>query len=402
MAWLALFVAFLVAAAVMVARLWAEGTEAALNSTEGQLIEVITDPEQPGFEALLDPTPTLLIAHTDNGELIGVTVMARTAVEGGGHMILIGPNVLVEAVPGSGEGRFVNDAYIENGLGGVEEILGQMFGFGFVNAIEMSTPELGASLGLVQPIQMELLDDLGPEADSGSIEVWLERGITELDGPTAAEVYSHLGADEAEVNRQERQADLWQDWIDKIGTAADPDSAAAVSDRVLAAYLLAFSRGEVQVQTLPTRMAVFDDNKPFYVLDAEDLTWISELSEAIVPVPVPPAGESWPRIRLLDGTGSSATRDAALAALFDLEMQAVILGNADEFSVETSRVIHYEPDDAAEAAEDVVDDADAQAVVDATDAQAVADRLGIELEIAEGPDQAGILTVVIGTDWPLS
>lgn len=381
--WLALFPLFLGLAGFVVVRLWEAGTKAALHSTEGQTIEIITDPLEAGFEAVLDPTPTLLIAHTDNGGLAGVTVVARASTDAGGHLVLIDPLLFVRSAPGSDEGRFVSEVFQAEGVDGLEALIGGVFGFGFGHAIELSGDDLGAAMSLAEPIPLELFDDLVTGEGTGEEVVWIESGSSALDGSTAAAVYNFVHPSDVGVNRQERQRVLWQSWLSKIGSAEDRSAAAEVVDPVLSSYLLSLAAGEVAVEILPTRLVVFDDSKPFYVLEDEDLVWIDAKADAMVPVPMPPLGESWPNIRLLDGVGDQSAFSAARDMMFDLKLQVTVVGNAAEFGVERSSIAYY-------------------ATADETAATAVAQALGIGSELSEEPGRPGQLTVTIGEDWPVS
>lgn len=380
--WLVLFPLFLGFAGFLVVRLWEAGTRAALYTTEGQTIEIITDPTQPGFEALLDPTPTLLLAHTDDGALIGITAMTRTSVDAGGHMVLIGPLLFVRSEAGSDEGRFLSEVFDTEGLDGLRRAVGAMFGFGFGSAVEWSTEDLAAAMGQAAPLPLNLADNLTRQASSGEETVWIEGGPVQLDGPTAAAVYNFVNPADVEVNRQERQRGLWQAWLAKVGSADDPAALADVGDQRLTSYLLPLARGDVAVEILPTRLVAFDENDPFYVLEEEDLAWLALQADAMVPVPVPPSGESWPSIRLLDGVGDPDGFSEALDALFDIKMQVVIVGNAVEFGVERSSVVYHATDDETAAA-------------------AVSSALGLESQLSEEAGQPGVITVIVGEDWQI-
>ncbi|NIR35075.1 MAG: hypothetical protein GWN79_04965, partial [Actinobacteria bacterium] len=55
-----------------------------------------TDPTAPGYVAFVEPTPTMLLTHVDGGQLAGVSVLARTALDRGGTLVLISADMLVE------------------------------------------------------------------------------------------------------------------------------------------------------------------------------------------------------------------------------------------------------------------------------------------------------------------
>ena len=63
--WRFVFPVLVIAAGVAVLLLWRAGTKSVLDSTDGREVEIVTDPGAPGYVAFVDPTPTLLVAHTD-------------------------------------------------------------------------------------------------------------------------------------------------------------------------------------------------------------------------------------------------------------------------------------------------------------------------------------------------
>ena len=93
--WRFLFPLLVVAAGVAVFVLWREGTKSVLDSIDGREVELVVDPAEPGYEAFVDPTPTLMVVHTEQGALVGVTVLAQTALEAGGSGVLLAADLLV-------------------------------------------------------------------------------------------------------------------------------------------------------------------------------------------------------------------------------------------------------------------------------------------------------------------
>src|SRR4051812_10895236 len=59
------FIAALVVLVLLVPMLTYVGAHAVLQSSQGRELNVETDPSKPGFEAQVDPTPTLLMVQTD-------------------------------------------------------------------------------------------------------------------------------------------------------------------------------------------------------------------------------------------------------------------------------------------------------------------------------------------------
>ncbi len=99
------FPLLLLAAAVWSAFLVLEGFDRVLDSEEGEVVEVVTDPTAPGFEAFVEQTWSMLVATEDlDGELVQVAVVAASDRGGSGGTVLLLPAELPVAVEGGSNG----------------------------------------------------------------------------------------------------------------------------------------------------------------------------------------------------------------------------------------------------------------------------------------------------------
>jgi len=379
--WRFAFPVMVVAAAAGVLLLWRAGTKAVLDSADGQLIEVITDPALPGFEAFVDPTPTLLIAHTDGNNLVGITVMARTALDRGGNMVVLSPDMLVPTDTSPGQTAvLLGQAYSSGGIDQLQTLVEGMFGFGFTEVIEADAQTLGSLMQLVEPIPFRLADDLVVRDGSGGIESWLTHGVMELDGQVAAEVYGFRNPGEFDVNRVERQIDLWRAWIARLGAAADIQAAALPFDTGLSPYLRSFATGTFDIATPPVDAVQMDpESLPLYVAGDAGDAWIARKAIDMVPLPISTRLAQRPSVRLLDGTGNSDNRLAVREELVADGAVISIVGNASVFGVPATIVSYHSADSEADAAR-------------------IAAALGAELKFDEKPDLPYELTVTVGLD----
>ena len=373
--WRFVFPLVLVGFALASFQLWRTGTRAVLNSTDGTVVEVVSDPDAPGYQAFAVPTPTMLTLHTDDGELVGVTVLARTLLDNGGQLVLVSADL---AADGVGDPTLA-EVYAVEGAAGVERSVGVLFGFGFLEALEIDTIDFGRLLELAEPIAFHLLDDL-ISADADGTEVWLERGGTLLEGEIAAEVYRWRNPGEVDANRNERQADLWESWLASIALADDLVAATLPFESGLSPYLRALAIGESDIQLLP---AVPNDAgpEPTYVLDENATTWLAETADRMVPLPIPALGVDVATVRLLDGVGDPSIADEARAVVARLS-ELIVVGNAAEFGLPTTTVSYH-------------DEADAPL------AEALAAQLNAEVAADLRLDEPVDLTVTIGADWEI-
>ena len=365
----------IVALGAAVFLLWRQGTKAVLDSTDGTVVEIVTDPDAPGYEVFVDPTPTLLIAHLDDGELVGVTILAATLLDNGGQAVLIGAEVASDGA----DGPTLAQRWRTGGMEALETDLGALFGFGFVETDAIETPELAQLLSLSEPLPVNVLDDLVAVGSDGAVTTFRRAGGRELSGDDAAELYRWRNPGEFEANRSERQLDLWESWLLRVAAADDPLTVTLPDDAGLSPYLRAFAGGQADLQILPAVPDAGQAADAVYSLDERGRAWLTEIADRMVPLPVSPIGSTTPSVRLLDGTGDADIRAAALDLLAD-RSEVRVLGNASEFGIVTTTVTHHRADGA-------------------TAAEALAAELGAEVVFSDEPDQPVDLTVLIGTDW---
>jgi hypothetical protein len=376
--WRFVFPLMVAGAGIAVLLLWEAGTKAVLDSTDGEELAVVTDPAAPGFEAFVDPTPTMLLVHTDGGQLSGVTVLSQTALDNGGTAVLLSADLLVE-VDGVAA-AYLREAYTAGGADAVETLVAELFGFGFLERVELDASQLREWMRLVEPVPFNLLDDLLQINEAGDTEVWLSRGRKDLDGELAAQIYGFTNPGESDANRIERQLDLWVSWLDAIGRADDLAAATLPFDDGLSPFLRSLGGGSAEVSILAADVVTDAEGESFLMLNASQLDRVAEIAEAIVPVPIAPPLSERSTVRLLNGTDNPEIRDEAMELLIELEITIGVIGNALEFGVQQTSVTYHR--------------AQAQA-----DADRVAAVLGTVATLVENLDQPVDLTIVIGANW---
>lgn len=373
--WRFVFPIVLAGLAMASLQLWRTGAKAVLESTDGTVVEIVSDPDAPGYQAFAVPTPTMLTLHIDDDELVGVTVLARTLLGGGGQLVVVSSDLAADGA----SGPTLADVYADEGLAGVERSVGTLFGFGFLETLEVDTVSFARLLGLAEPIAYNLLDDL-ISTDADGTEVWLERGGTLLDGEAGAQVYRWRNPGEVDANRNERQADLWESWLASIAAADDLIAATLPFDDGLSPYLRALANGQSDIQLLPA-VPTDTGSAPTYVLNDNAMSWLAVIADRMVPLPIPAPGVDVATVRLLDGIGDHALAAEARGVVARLS-ELVVVGNASEFGLGTTMVSYHD-----------------EAGVPL--AEALAAQLNAEVAADLRPDEPVDLTVTIGTDWEI-
>ncbi len=379
--WRFVFPLLVIFAGAAVFLLWKAGTKAVLDSTDGRLVNVITDPSLPGYEAFVDPTPTMLIAHVDQGELVGITVMARTALDKGGNLVVLSPDLLVETDTTPGQTAvLLGQAYSSGGIDRLQTLVEGMFGFGFTEVTQLDTKQLGGLMALVAPIPFGLADDLVQRNGSGGVDVWLRHGVKELDGQVAAKVFGFRNPGEFDANRVERQLDMWRSWINEVSNAPDLMAATLPFRTGISPYLRSFATGTVDIQAVPMSPVQMDPKAlPLYVTGANGDAWIARKALEMDPLPISTRASHRPSVRLLDGTGDSRNRLAMRQELVADGEVISIIGNAASFGRRSTTVTYHVADFKQRAAQ-------------------IAQSIGAELVFDEQPDLPYDVTVTVGLD----
>ena len=373
------FPVLVLAAGIVVLFLWREGTKAVLDTTDGRDVSLPTDPTEPGFLAFATPTPTMLIAHVDETDsLIGVTVLARTALERGGSLVTLSPDLLV--TPAVGEPVFLGETYAREGIVGLEGVVGELFGFGFTDDSMVIDPAgLEAWFELVEPVPFRLDDDLVELDGEGVERVVIEAGAREFDAATLAAVYRWKNPDEVDANRFTRQDLIWRAWLDQIRAAEDLLAATLPFDDGLPPYLRSLGTGVADLSIAPMAPVGFDPLNPIYSIPDARAGWAAEKALEMVPLPIGHRPGARPTVQVLDGTGDTASRDRLLPTLVAAGAEISIIGNAPEFGVTETVVAYHQTQFEARAV-------------------AFGEAIGAGVVFDDDPSQPVDLTVTIGTD----
>lgn len=379
--WGLVFPLLVVAAAALVFAVWRDGTRLVLESNAGERIETITDPTAPGYRALVDPTPTMLVAHlSDGGDLVGITVLAQTVLARGGAAVLISAESLLEPTDDPADAVFVRELYETSGIDGLSRAVGELFGFGFRETLEVSTSELGGWLRLVEPLPVVLSDDLVSVDAEGLVTTEYRAGVHQLSGAEAAEVYGWLNPGEFDSNRTQRQVELWEVWLSRVGAADDLMAATLPLDDGLSPYLRSLGAGSRRLEVMELVPVSFGgDDPPFYAQTDEQRAQLESLARGMVPLPIGSHLGARPSVSLLDGTGTGVG-DQMLPLLVDAGAEVAVLGNAPVFGVADTTVAYHSVDDQRAAL-------------------VLADAIGASAIFVEDLNRLVDLTVTVGLDW---
>lgn len=353
------------------------GVRVILDSSDGEVVDPVLDPDEPGYRALIQPSPTMLLIHeNEEGNMVGGTVLALASTEGDGGSVMVFPPGLVGDVPDVGP-ITVDGAFVFSGGDAARSVAEWAMHIGVPDVVVMSDAELAEMVAASGPITIQNPDT-----------VRLADGTTFPAGPLVLQpeevprFMGHLDPGESRLNQLLRQELVWNAWIDQLGNSgavAFPGE----QDAGLARFLTGIVDGENRVESVP----LIADAEAERGGSTADLLVDEEAFAAMVPalIPFPTGAGEGDRfiVRVLAGTEDSAAVPLAARRIIAGGGQINMVGNADEFGQVTTEIIYYDP-------------------ARRRDAERVAEALGFGtvIRIDEIDDTADVV-VVLGADADL-
>lgn len=367
------YVAALAVLGLMVPVLGWVGVRAILDSSDGQVVDPQLDPEEPGYQALVSPSPTLLLAQLDEeGTLAGVAVLglADEASEGGG--VLLVPPATVGDVPDIGE-LPLDAAYAFSGLDALRATAEFALGIGIDEAVVVDAADWAAVLELTGPLRLTNPDAL--RAEDGTVA--FPSGAIELAPADVPRYAALLRPDETRLNRLLRQELVWRAWLDALSDASGEVAFPGEEGRGLARFLPAIAAGQARIEPLPVQQVEGDDGSELFEVDPDAL---GRVLPEIIPFPASNGERSRPLVRILAGSGPGAGTAEVAGGVVRAGGQVVIVGNADRFDYDETLITYWDPSHRESA-------------------EAVAETLGFgTVAQVDEVDESADIVVVIGRD----
>jgi hypothetical protein len=336
------FALAIVALAAAIPALGYMGVSAILSSRGGRLVDTSVAPDEPGYEAIVEPTPVALVVHTDAGRLAGLTVLSLANPDGGGGVLFVPVDTLTDPSTQSFGFDRLRGAFEVAGADGVQRATANVLNASFTDVIEVDRAQLAALTAPVAPLRLDNPDDLDGQDAAGG-EVSFEDGPLELAAENVGAYLAIREANESDLNRLVRNQLLWEAWIAAVAAAPDPATAVPGEGGTgLGRFIGQLSSGTVVYETLPVEEAGSEntgeeapaedtgeaDAAGFAVVDGD----VPALVARLIPLPAAANPGSRVRVRLLDGAGSPETVRAIVEPLVIAGAQIVAIGNADRFT----------------------------------------------------------------------
>jgi LytR cell envelope-related transcriptional attenuator len=294
-------------------------------STPGEYVDPSLRPDEPGYVAVVTPTPTLLVVHKGSDDVLsGVTLLALRSGNEGGSVIVM---------PAATRARAGDDdvtlaaAYAEEGAQAVARAAGDVLNLDVGVPVELDDAELASLLEPVGPLSLELEHDVG----------YWEAGEVEIDPDQAGAFLSARRDDESELGRLPRQESFWQAWLDQLA-GADAASIPGEDDAGLGRFLHGLTSGPLSVTSLP--VAPVSGSSAAEEELAADVDMVAAVVADQVPYPQEPAPGRRVRVRLLNGTEDTDLVVQVVPLLVGAGAEIGLSGNAESFEEPQTRLLY--------------------------------------------------------------
>lgn len=335
------FPAVLVACTILIPVLAYAGRKTVLQSTDGVLLTEVTDPNAPGWQAITEPTPTLLLVQVDAANVPnGLTVLSLTG-EGAGGLIFVPMTTVLELAD---LGMIPLNAAAARGVDalrtGVEGVLGAG-----MDEVQIVSPQQWADLATpVGPLTIDNPDAVTvaePDAEGKTVErILFAKGTITVAPAEVAAYLATTSPGENDLNRLVRHKAFWDAWLRKVGASNDPAVVPGEVETGLGRFVRALGRDRVEKFPLPVQGAGIPGTTATVYVPIE--AQVRSLVARLVPFPVGAPPGARPRLRVLDGTGKLDHGLRAVGLLVEGGGQIDQIGNARSFDVAATELVYYD------------------------------------------------------------
>ena len=309
------------------------GFRVILDSSDGKLIKRVTDPAAPGYEAVVEKTPTAMAAVVaPDGSLDSVVVFALTSDTSGGVLLIPGSLGV-----GTDFGLFPLTALWKFGqLEAVEAEVGKTLNLNFTESFAISASDWSALVGPYAPLTLSIPDAVRDAKDA----TVFPKGAVSLKADQVGTFLTSRSAKDIDLNLLIRQELFWKAWLAKVKTSSSPFPTPTISG--IGRFIATIARGQVSISSLPVvpgpiAPAALGGAQTYIVKESAALASVA----AIVPFPDGASGRR-PRMRVLDGTGKLSNGINAAIMLNAAGGQVDVVGNAKSYGQARTQIIYFE------------------------------------------------------------
>jgi hypothetical protein len=325
--WMAGFAAALAVAILLGGALALVGVRTLRDSTAGRTL-TRTDPSEPGFEGLLEPTPTLLVVHASDGVLRSAALLALATGDAGGSVLLLPPAVEV------GDGAGAATLEVTYAFGATPDVMrgaGEaVSGVGVQDIVVLDDSRWAELVRPVAPLTIQNPDDVDG----------FPAGTVELGADDVAAWLEATRPGESGLAALFRQQLLWEAWVAAVAASSDTAAVPGELDSGMGRFIRGLAAGHLEVATIPVDEQDDGVGGTVFTVNREALRLVIT---DLVPYPTGTALAPRTRVRMLDGIGESDHVRRVAPNIVAADATIVVVGNAEAFDHETSEIRYHHP-----------------------------------------------------------
>ncbi len=336
--WTVAFPIVMVLIVIAIPMLLLAGRKTVLQSTDGKVLTEVTDPNLPNWQALTEPTPTLLLVQTgDDGTPVGLTVMSLTG-DGAGGLVFV-PMSTVLDLPDIGK-LPLNVVAEKAGIDGLQKAVEGILGAGMTEVRVVSPQQWADLVAPVGTITVANPDDVFVADAKGQKKVLFPKGQLNLEPKDVAAYLATTSPGESDLNRLERQKVFWEAYLRKVSASTDPSVVPGEKETGLGRFVRALADDRVEMFPLPVQPVAIPGSTSELYLPVKDQ--VSSIVARLIPFPIGSPPGARPRVRLLDGTGKLEHGLAAAPLVVEGGGQIDQIGNGPTLDQAVTQLVYYD------------------------------------------------------------
>ncbi|HWJ62144.1 MAG TPA: LytR C-terminal domain-containing protein [Acidimicrobiales bacterium] len=310
------------------------------ESKDGQFTGTTLSPQDPGYEAPVDPTPTAVAIQYDDQHMpTGVTFLSLAGDEGGGSVVFVPLDTEVSE-PSYGVDRLRTSYEVVADRPAVarERLasqVGRLLNVGVDEIIDLDNAGWEQLVTTVGPLTIDNPDqiDLGFGGVIPSGETTLQPGQV---GPYLAATIEG----ESDLNRLARHEAVWTAWLDQLAESGKAEAVPGESTAGISKFAKTLASGPVTFDTLPVNSV--PGLIPLFRIDKDE---VNQLITDTVASPTAAVPGSRFTVRLLNGVSADGIPSDLVRQIVGRGGAVTVLGNGPQFGADETTVVYANPAD---------------------------------------------------------
>ncbi|MBX3285840.1 MAG: hypothetical protein KF703_10900 [Actinobacteria bacterium] len=307
------------------------------ESTDGKLGNSGAGPDDPGYEELVQSTPTALVVQKDaEGLPVALTFLSLSNGTEGGSVIFVPLDTAVTQ-PGFGVDRLRTSytAVADDPVGATNQIASQTAKVLNVGIDEVIVLDDRGWSQLVAPVSPIAFDNPEPvDLASGTVP----SGPVSMEADQVGPYLAARRDGESEQAALYRQQAMWKAWLAAVAASGRPDAVPGETGTGIGLFARTLAAGPVDYDNLPGEFNTpADGGLPRFEPDAGA---VSELVVHAVPAPDSPFPGARTTVRVLNGVGPGDIPAEVIRDISSLNGSVTVVGNGPSFDYRETAIVY--------------------------------------------------------------